>query len=425
MRAGALQKPLEEEKMIKRFSLVLLMVVLGLAVAQCGPQAFQCKDPLGCVDIAPNDPVHIAYMFVVTGADESLGLDTKYGVEIAIDDKGTVLGHKIQLTGEDTGCTAEGGQAAATKIAADKTVVAIVGTNCSSEARPAAPIITQAGMTMISPSNTAPDLTDPAKHQAGYLRTAHNDKIQGAAMAKFAWEYLKVTSAATIHDGSIYADQLQQIFATEFKKYGGTITAQEAVAPTDTDMKPVLTRIAAGQPQLIYYPVFIAAGGFITSQARQTAGLENTALASADGTFSPDLLKAAGAAAKGMYHSSPDFSAFGAGYQDFLKKYETKYGRKVMAPFHAHAYDAAMMIFAAIEKVAVKDADGTLHIGRQALRDALFATKDFKGLTGNLTCNANGDCADPKIAVYQVQSADPNTWNPGANADSNPKKIWP
>jgi len=408
--------------------ILLVLVVLGMVVTMCGKpkvEAFVCKDPLGCIDIAPGAPIHLVYMMVISGPDESLGLDTRYGVEIAIDDKKTVLGHPIELTGEDTGCNAEGGQAAATKIAADRTVVAIVGTNCSSEARPAAPIITAAGLTMVSPSNTAPDLTDPAKHQAGYLRTAHNDKVQGAAMAKFAWEKLGVKKAATIHDGSLYADQLQQVFADEFKKLGGTITAQEAVDPKDTDMKPVLARIAATQPELIYYPIFIAAGGFITSQARQTPGLETVYLSSADGTFSPDFVKAAGEACQDMYHSSPDFAAFGQAYQDFLKKYETKYGRKVMAPFHGHAYDAANMIFAAIEKVAVQDADGTLHIGRQALRDALFATKDFKGLTGNLTCSPTGDCADPKIAVYQMMSSDVATWNPGASPDSNPKKIWP
>lgn len=413
----------------KRIALLigLLAVVVTVTAGQCGaPKAkFQCTDPLGCVDIKPGEPVHIAYMMVVTGPDESLGLDTKYGVEIAIDDKKEILGHPILLTGEDTGCNAEGGQAAAQKIAADPTVVAIVGTNCSSEARPAAPIISQAGMVMVSPSNTAPDLTDPAKHQPGYLRTAHNDKVQGAAMAKFAWEYLKVKRAATIHDGSLYADQLQQVFAEEFKKLGGTITAQEAVDPKDTDMRPVLTRIAATQPELIYYPIFIAAGGFITSQAREIPGLEHVYLASADGTFSPDFVKAAGKAALGMFHSSPDFGAFGPGYQEFLKKYETKYGRKPLAPFHAHAYDAAMMIFTAIEKVAVKDPDGTLHIGRQALRDALFATKDFKGLTGNLTCTPTGDCADPKIAVYQMMNTDPAKWNPGSCDECNPKKIWP
>ncbi len=406
----------------------LATIVLVLVAAQCGPAPaakFVCEDAIGCVDIAPGEPVRIAYMFVVSGPDESLGIDTRRGVEIAIDDKKEILGHPIELIGEDSQCNAEGGQTAATKLAADKTIVGIIGTNCSSAARPAAPIISQAGMVMISPSNTAPALTDPATHEPGYLRTSHNDKVQGAAAAKFAWEVLGVKTAATIHDGSLYADQLQQVFAEEFQKYGGTVVAQEAVAPTDTDMRPVLTRIAASKPDIIYYPIFIAAGGHITSQAKQVAGLENTILMGADGMFSPDFLEAAGEAAVGMYHSSPDFSALAAEYEDFLKKHEEKYGEKPLAPFHPHAYDAAMMLFAAIEKVAVQDPDGTLHIGRQALRDALYATKNFKGLTGTLNCNPYGDCADPHIAVYQTVNADPASWNPGAGPDNNPRKVWP
>jgi len=63
--------------------------------------------------------------------DASLGTDTKRGVEIAIDDKGgKLLGHPIKLTVQDTGCNAEGGQAAATKLAADLTVVAAIGSSC-------------------------------------------------------------------------------------------------------------------------------------------------------------------------------------------------------------------------------------------------------------------------------------------------------
>jgi len=79
------------------------------------------------------------------------------------------------------------------------------------------------------------------------------------------------------------------------------------------------------------------------------------------------------------------------------------------------------MIFAAIEKVGKKDAQGNLYIGRNALRDALFATKNFKGMTGNLTCSEFGDCADPVIAVYISNSSDPAKWNPGVE----PKKIYP
>jgi branched-chain amino acid transport system substrate-binding protein len=377
------------------------------------------------VDVAPGAPVRIAWAMVVAGENSSLGIDSRRGVEIAAEDKGTVLEHPIELVGEDTGCTAEGGQAAAQKLVADTSIIAIVGTSCSSEARVAAPILSDAGFTMVSASNTAPDLTAEGTHAAGYLRTAHNDEVQGAVAAEFAYNSLNVRRAATIHDGSPYAEGLATVFANRFQELGGEIVSQQAVAPTDTDMRPVLTTIAAATPEMIFYPIFVGAGGFVTSQAREIPGLENVSLMGADGMFSPEFLEAAGAAAEGMYHSSPDFSAFTGGYAAFLEKHQAKYGEGPISAFHAHAYDAANIIFAAIEKVAVQDADGTLHIGRQALRDALYATENFSGLTGNITCNETGDCADPHIAVYQTTNPDPAAWNPGADADSNPKKIYP
>jgi branched-chain amino acid transport system substrate-binding protein len=419
---------LEENMFKSKLAVVSLLAIAGLLLGACQPaaQPYSCTDEIGCIDIAPGAPIHIAWAMVVAGADSSLGIDSRRGVEIAIDDKGgTLLGHPIELTGEDTGCNAEGGQAAAQKLAADNTIVAIVGTSCSSEARVAAPILSDAGFTMISASNTAPDLTAPDTHVAGYLRTAHNDEVQGAVAAEFAYNSLGVRSAATIHDGSLYAQKLQQVFADRFVELGGTIVAQAAVQPTDTDMRPVLTTLAADAPELIYYPIFVAAGGFITAQIPEVPGLENVARMGSDGIFSPDFLTAAGSAVEGQYLSSPDFSAFTSGYADFLAKHTAKYGENPLSAFHAHGYDATNIIFAAIEKVAVQDADGTLHIPRKALRDAMFATSGFQGLTGTLTCTATGDCGDPKIAVYEVVNADPASWAPGAAADSNPKKIYP
>ncbi len=386
----------------------LLVVALGVFCAYGQAKKAGCEDKIGTVIIKPGDPIHIACWFVIAGENASLGTDTKRGVEIATDDKGgKLLGHTIKLSFQDTGCNAEGGQAAATKLAADPTIVAAIGSNCSSEARPGAPILWKAGIPTVSPSNTAPYLTDPKRgpDYDGYLRTAHNDKVQGAVAAEFAWKKLNVKRAATIHDGSVYAEQLAAVFAETFKKLGGTITAQEAVAPTDTDMRPVLTKIATGKPQIIYYPIFIAAGGHITRQVKEVAGVEKAYLMGADGIFSPDFYKAAGDAAIGMFHSSPDFSAFAGGYKDFLAKHQKKYGEKPIAPFHAHAYDAAMMIFAAIEKTAQKMPDGSLCIGREKLKNALYATKGMKGLTGTITCDKYGDCADPRIAVY-ITTAD-------------------
>lgn len=386
-----------------------------------GAAAGECGDPLGCLDLAPGDPLKVAYMLVVAGSDQSLGIDSRRGIELAIDDKPEVLGHKVELVGEDSGCTAEGGQSAATKLAADKTIAAVIGTSCSSEARAGAPIISEAGLAMVSPSNTAPDLTDPAKHVAGYLRTAHNDKVQGKVAAEFVVNELGIKKAATINDGSPYSAGLVDVFEENFKQLGGEVTTHEAVGPDDTDMRPVLTTIAATNPELLYFPVFTKAGGFIAAQSKEVSGLEGVkGLMGADGLFSDLFIKAAGPAAVGMYLSSPDFSAFGSTYKDkFLPAHQAKYGEAPVSAFHAHGYDAYNMIVAAIEQVAQQQPDGGLQIGRQALRSALFATKDFKGLTGNLTCNDYGDCADPRIAVYRL------TADNVANAKLPTEKIYP
>ncbi len=411
--------------MRKWMLLAALLVVAALLVSACAqrqpageapPPAPQVTDDIGVLKIGPGEPVRLAYALVVAGPDETLGIDSRRGIEVAIDDMGgKLLGHPIELVGEDEGCNPEGGQAAALKLAADSRIVAVIGTNCSSAARAGVPTLSKAGFTIISPSNTAPFLTAPDRGPDfdGYFRTAHNDKVQGAVAAQFAYKFLGLRRAATIHDGSPYAESLQQVFADEFRRLGGTVTNQEAVGPEDTEMRPVLTRIAANKPEIIYYPIFIAAGANITSQARTVSGLENTVLMGADGMFSPDFVDAAGSAAEGMYLSSPDFEAFGAAYSDFLAKHQKKYGEKPLSAFHAHAYDAAMIIFKAIEKVAVQGPDGTLYIGRKALRDAVAATGNHAGLTGNLNCDPYGDCSDPKIAVYQVKVGE---WPP--------KKVW-
>jgi branched-chain amino acid transport system substrate-binding protein len=388
---------------------IALSAVLAFSFADAQSQTkqgkFNYEDKIGVVQIKPGDPIRIGVWFVVAGPDASLGEDSKRGVEIAVDDKkGKLLGHPIKLVIQDEGCNAEGGQTAATKLAADKTIIAAIGSNCGSAARAGVPILWRAGIPTISPSNTLPSVTDPNRGPAydGYMRTAHNDKLQGAVAADFAYKELKLTRAATIHDGSPYAEQLQAVFANQFKKLGGTITAQEAISPTDTDMRPVLTKIATTKPDFIYLPIFIAAGGHVVRQAKEVTGLEKVVLMGADGVFSPDFYKAAGEPAIGMYHSSPDFSAFAGGYKEFLAKHQKKYGGKPLAPFHAHAYDAAMIVFNSIEKVAKKAPDGTLYIGRMALRDAMLATKNYKGLTGTLTCDQYGDCADPKIGIYKT-----------------------
>jgi len=382
------------------------------------PTAVCAADTHGCVEYPSGQPIRIGTALVITGADASLGLDSQYGVQTAGALKGMVLGRSVTFDHQDDGCGAEGGTTAARLLVADPTILAVIGTSCSSAGIPAAEILSGEGVVLISPSNTAPSLTDPATHQEFYLRTAHNDKIQGAAMAQFACEELEgIENAATIHDGSPYAEQLQAVFAQEFQsRCGGTITAQEAVGPNDTDMRPVLTTIAAGDPDILYFPIFTAAGALVTQQARSTTGLEDVVLAGADGLFSETFFDAAGDAADEMYLSGPDLAFSGTAYEgEFLPKYIELSGEDaVLSVFHAHAFDATNMIFAAIEAVGIEGSDGTLYIPRTAFKDALFATSGYTGITGTLTCDANGDCADAKISVSQVQN---NTWPP--------VRIWP
>jgi len=418
------------------------LVVLALVIAACEPSVSETPSPsasesqgvdpaavcdadeFGCVEIPAGEQIHIAYWGVLSGADATLGVDSQRGVELAIDARGgELVGHEVLLTSEDAQCTPEGGATAAARLASDPTIVGLVGSNCSDETVGGIQAITDAGLTTISPSNTRPALTDPARGPefAGYLRTAHSDAFQGKAVAEFAFNELGLTTAATIHDGSAYAQALQQVFADEFTALGGEIVLQEAIERGQTDMVPVLTRVAAEAPEFLYYPIFIAEGGFITAQVRDVPGLEDVILQGSDGMFSPDFVTAAGQNAVDMYLSSPDFTAFAAEYQDFLAAHEDKYGENVLSIFHAHAYDAANMLFEAIEDVAVTDADGNTFVPKAALRERLFATADFAGLTGTLTCSPSGDCGAPVIAIYQITQGhvdDPTTWPPAA-------PIWP
>jgi branched-chain amino acid transport system substrate-binding protein len=366
-------------------------------------------DEFGCVEVAEGEPITLGTALVITGPDASLGLDSQYGAQVAVNLRGEVMGREVELNNQDDGCTAEGGTSAANLLRSLPEIVAVIGTSCSSAGVPAAQILSEAGILLVSPSNTAPSLTDPATHEPFYARTAHNDKVQGAAMAQYACEELQVTTAATVHDGSPYAEQLQQVFVDNFAELcDGTTTAQEAVSPEQDDFASLLSSIATSNdgaaPEFFYYPIFTAAGSLLTQQARATAGMEDTILGAADGVFNPDFLAAAGDAAEGMFLSGPDLAFAGDFYEETFKPAYTEVSgqEEPLSVFHAHSYDAVNIILDAIETVGIEE-DGTLYIPRTALRDEVLGTSGFEGITGTLTCDENGDCADAKISVSEVQ----------------------
>lgn len=405
----------------RNLSVLSLLIIASMVLAACGggggggAATLECTDAIGCVEVAPGEAIHLAYMLTVSGATATLGDDSVGAIRVALNDRPEVLGHSVELTGEDSGCSAEGGQTAATKVAADPSVVAIIGTNCSGAAFAALPTISGAGMLMCSPSNTNPGLTDPeGGWLPGYFRTAHNDLFQGRIAAEFAYNELGARSAATIHDGSPYADALQAVFAQTFAGLGGTVTFQGAVNVGDTDMRAILTTVASDTPDVLYFPIFEPEGNFIVAQAAEVSGMEGTILMGADGLLADTFPENSGPNVVGMYLSGPYVT--GETYDAFLAKWGEIVGGVPPSGFHAFAYDCTNMILDAIESVAQQGSDGSLLIGRQALRDAMAATANFNGLTGNLTCNQYGDCATGQaLGVFQITEAElGGAWPPAA-----------
>ncbi|HKX08790.1 MAG TPA: branched-chain amino acid ABC transporter substrate-binding protein [Stellaceae bacterium] len=382
-------------------------------------------DPIGVVRLAKGEPIQIGGYWVMSGPDSALGTDEKRAVDIAIKDNGgKLLGHPIKFNVEDAACNAEGGQTAATKLASNPRNVIIIGPACSSVATPAAPILWNAGMVDIDTAATAPSLTasDRPPGYDGLVRTVYSDLDQGRADAKYLYDVLKARKVVAVHDESPYSTELAAVMARNFERLGGKVVSTEAVQSTDVDMHPLLTRIATEKPDVVYMPLFIAAAAQIARQVKDVPGVEHVTLIGSSALMAPDFLQAGRDAAVGFRFTYPDQSAdaMGKNYPKFVQEYTKAFGEAPISGFHANAYDAATLAFKAIEKVAKTDKDGSLYIGRKALRDAVYATK-FQGISGPIACDAHGECAKFKPAVYQFTNADPKTFKIGIN----PKKVWP
>ena len=414
-------------KRLTRVFWVLSALVVGATSALAAETMGPVTDEIGVVKIRQGAPMFIGGYWTLSGPDVGLGLDQKRGVELAFDDwNNEVVGHKIRLIAEDGQCNAEGGQIAATKLASNRNIVAVVGPDCSSSATPGAPILWKAGIVNIGTSTTAPALTAPDRKPGyhGYLRTIYNDLAQGAGDAAYFKNVLECQTLATVHDGSPYAEQLVRVAEKEFEMLGGEVVAAEAVTPTDVDMRPMLTGVATNTPCVLYYPIFVAAAAQITRQVEEISGLEDTIVISGPTAMTPGFYEAAGESARGLRFTSVDNTsadALGADYPRMLQAYRDKYGENPTQAYHVNAYDAGAILMMAIEKVAVKDDKGDTYIGRKALRDALFETEGFAGMGGPIECNEHGDCAGFAFAVYEITDPDPATFDIG----TNPRKIYP
>ena len=386
----------------------------------------ECADPLGCAHIRPDEPIAIGYLLYLSGPGAELGSSAVHGIAMALEAKGDILGHPIELVGSDTGCEPDKAFQGADALAANPRLLAAIGPTCSGAVHAGIERMCADNIPLISPSGVAPELTGPERPPEFrcFLRTASHEASYTEAAAQFALS-LGARRAVIIHDPSPLSERLVNLFSRQFEELGGEIVGREGFGPDSPDAAAIVERIAESEPQLIYFPLYVDQGVEIVHHARAIPHLRGVELMGADGLLTRVYPAAAGEAALGTFISGPDVDVVGPAYFEFLDMYEQTRGEPPRAPFHAPAHDAAMMIFAAIEKVAVQLDNGALLIGRQALLDELYATRNMKGVTGRLSCTENGDCGNPSAAIYEIVSPDPDHWHPGTSPDSNPRKVWP
>ena len=346
---------------------------------------------------------------------------SRYAAELAVRDFGMIHGHAVEL-GEsiDTGCGPEGGRAGAEQIIADPQVVGVIGTNCSGAAVAASPLLSAAGLVMISPSNTSPVLTSDLagnvspNYHPGYFRTSNNDLYEANAVADFAYGELGLRRLVAIDDGDPYTMGLTVAFGNAFRALGGEVVATARIAKGQTDMASVLTEFAAAEPDGIYFPLFDLEGAPFAEQVREHDSLKDATLITSSALLLTEFL--ALPQSEGIYFAGPEpvigsnvNDATGKSVDEVLAAFAATYGGSPNTPYWAHAYDATTLLLNAIEIVA-GEAGGKLYVDRASLSRELHATSGFQGLLGTLSCDEFGDCGTGRINIYH--HTDPSIIDP-------------
>jgi branched-chain amino acid transport system substrate-binding protein len=326
------------------------------------------------------ETIKVGHYASLTGKDAAFGVATRKGVLLAIEEinaKGGVLGRKLEYLVEDIQ-SKQGESATAVKklISRDKVSV-VIGANSSANSLEAAPICQNAKIPMMAISSTNPKVTEIGDH---IFRICFIDPFQGAVLAKFARTSLRTKRLALLtSNNSPYSVGLSAVLRERFTALGGEVVAEQKFAEGDKDFRAQLTAIKAANPDVIAATGFYTEAALICVQAR-ALGLTMPVIGG-DGWEAPQLTQLGGKAVDNTYYCTY-FSADNqdAEVQAFVRRYKARWNKEVPEGVSALGYDAMFVIAAAMEKAGTP--------GGPKFRDALAATRDFYGVTGRTTIDA-------------------------------------
>ena len=399
--------------MSKRMMSLGAPLVVLLSTVSCNTltdtPSFQ-PGPLGAVTLEAGDAVRIRMLASVTVAP-TLGAVSRRGAGFAIEDVGTVHGREIELGDPvDTSCSPQGGRAGALGVVSDPQVAGLLGTNCSAAAVAASPVVSGAGLVMISPSNTSPRLTSDlagnpdVDHHPGYFRIASNDLHQARALSDFVYNQLELRRVGTLHDGDPYTTALVAAFADAFAALGGDVPVRAAIEKGETDMTNVLVEFAAAGLDAIFFPLFVNEGSVFAAQARAFDGLEGTTLISAAALLVSAFLETP--QSEGMYFAGPE-SDYGSNVNEVTGT-ERRAGcwprtrpRTAASPSHPTGRTpTTRQPSSCPQSSPLRWRRGDrLFIDRAMLREAVGATA-MSGLVGTISCDRFGDCGTGRMNIY-------------------------
>jgi branched-chain amino acid transport system substrate-binding protein len=355
---------------------------------------------------AAGKTIKIATQTPLSGGSAAVGEGMKNGAQLAVEQLSAPLkamGFAVQIVPFDDQAKPEVGVANAKNIVSDPDILGVVGHYNSGVQIPSSEEYHNAGLVNVSPANTNPKVTD--RLYAEVNRVCGRDDIQGVVGEQFALNEMKVKSVYILHDKTTYGQGIAEFFRQAAQKDNLKVLGFEGTEEK-ANFDPILTPIQAANPDLVYFAGPYDQAGVFFKQARDK-GIKSQFMGP-DNVDSADLVKVAGNAVLNMYYTTVagpvTYYPLAA---KFATDYKTKFG-KDPEPFAAQAYDSAAIILKAIENAA--KAAGNKKPTRAAVRDAVRALKDFKGITGTINFDSKGDPAVAKYFVIQVKSADPAKW---------------